>query len=139
ARAACAALIERGVIPDFRMPDVIRLGLSPLSTRFVEVWDGIEVLREVLASDGQRFAGSRPRGSGSADTMGVEHTDDEHEPSEAAPSRPDDEPDRGNLPAPEAPPETSGHPSHAEEVGGKGAEEAGALADEERFRKGPGW
>jgi kynureninase len=48
ARALCAALIERGVIPDFREPDVIRVGLSPLSTRFVDVWDGLEVLRELL-------------------------------------------------------------------------------------------
>ena len=130
ARAACAALIERGVIPDFRMPDVIRLGLSPLSTRFAEVWDGIEVLRQALAGEARSFAGSRPRRSGSAGTMEAEHTPDE---------RPDAEPDRGNLPAPEAPPETSEHPSHAEEVGGKGAEEAGALADKERFRKAPGW
>jgi kynureninase len=49
ARALCARLIERGVIPDFRGPDVIRLGLSPLVTRFVDVWDGVEVLRGLLA------------------------------------------------------------------------------------------
>jgi kynureninase len=50
AQALCAALIERGVIVDFRRPDVIRLGLSPLVTRFVDVWDAIEVLRGVLGS-----------------------------------------------------------------------------------------
>jgi kynureninase len=44
AQRLCAALIERGVIPDFRRPDVIRFGLSPLSTRFVDVWDGVDVL-----------------------------------------------------------------------------------------------
>jgi kynureninase len=49
ARELCGALIERGVIPDFREPDVIRLGLSPLMTRFVDVWDAIEVLRSLLA------------------------------------------------------------------------------------------
>ncbi len=49
ARELCARLIERGVIGDFRGPDVIRLGLSPLVTRYVDVWDGIEVLRELLA------------------------------------------------------------------------------------------
>ncbi len=49
ARALCARLIEHGVIPDFRGPDVIRLGLSPLVTRFVDVWDGVEVLRGLLA------------------------------------------------------------------------------------------
>jgi kynureninase len=45
AERLCAQLIERGVIPDFRRPDVIRFGLSPLTTRFVDVWDGVEMLR----------------------------------------------------------------------------------------------
>ena len=45
ARELCARLIEGGVIVDFRRPDVIRLGLSPLTTRFVDVWDGVEALR----------------------------------------------------------------------------------------------
>ena len=49
ARALCAALISRGVIPDFRRPDVIRFGFSPLTTRFVDVWDGVEALRGLLA------------------------------------------------------------------------------------------
>ena len=44
----CAGLIDRGVIPDFRRPDVIRYGFSPLTTRFVDVWDGIEALRTLL-------------------------------------------------------------------------------------------
>ena len=35
ARTLCMGLIERGVIPDFRRPDVIRFGFSPLTTRFV--------------------------------------------------------------------------------------------------------
>lgn len=41
--------------------------------------------------------------------------------------------------ATEVPPDTSDHPSHAEEVGGKGAEDPAEMADEDRFRKGPGW
>ncbi len=49
ARALCARLIERGVIVDHRRPDVIRFGLSPLTTRFVDVWDGVEALRELLS------------------------------------------------------------------------------------------
>jgi kynureninase len=49
AKALCARLIEHGVIPDFRRPDVIRFGFSPLTTRFVDVWDGIETLRELLS------------------------------------------------------------------------------------------
>jgi kynureninase len=48
AKDLCAALIERGVVPDFRRPDVIRFGLSPLTTRFVDVWDGAETLRDLL-------------------------------------------------------------------------------------------
>ena len=41
----CRALIEHAnVIPDFRRPDSIRLGLPPLYTRFVDVWDAIDRL-----------------------------------------------------------------------------------------------
>jgi len=48
ARRLCRELIEVGVIPDFREPDSIRLGLAPLYTRFVDVWDGIDRLRGLL-------------------------------------------------------------------------------------------
>jgi kynureninase len=48
AERLCAELIAQGVIPDFRRPDVIRFGLSPLTTRFLDVWDGIEALRQLL-------------------------------------------------------------------------------------------
>ena len=48
ARALTAALVERDVIPDFREPDVVRLGMSPLTTRFVEVYDGIATLAELI-------------------------------------------------------------------------------------------
>jgi kynureninase len=44
ARLLCDALAEAGVITDFRMPDTIRLGCSPLTTSFAEVWDGIDRL-----------------------------------------------------------------------------------------------
>ena len=44
----CAALIARDVVVDFRRPDVIRFGLSPLTTRFVDVWDAVEALRDLL-------------------------------------------------------------------------------------------
>ena len=44
------ALIERGVVGDFRAPDILRFGLTPLSTRFLDVWDAVEALRDVLAS-----------------------------------------------------------------------------------------
>ena len=46
------ALIERArVIPDFRGPDSIRLGLPPLYTRFVDVYDALARLRK-LVEDG---------------------------------------------------------------------------------------
>jgi kynureninase len=50
ARELCASLIGRGVIVDFRRPDVIRFGFAPLTTRFVDVWDGIETLRSLLTA-----------------------------------------------------------------------------------------
>ena len=40
---------ERGVIPDVRRPDLLRLGLSPLSTSFTEVYDGWSAIADVLA------------------------------------------------------------------------------------------
>lgn len=49
ARELTAGLIARGVIPDFRAPDSIRLGLSPLTTSFEEVHRGIAILRELTA------------------------------------------------------------------------------------------
>lgn len=44
----CERLIDRGVVPDFRAPDSIRLGLSPLTTSFADVHRGLAVLRELL-------------------------------------------------------------------------------------------
>ena len=49
AERLCRELIARAVIPDFRGPDIIRIGLSPLTTRFVDVWDGLDALRQLLA------------------------------------------------------------------------------------------
>ena len=37
-------LIARGVVPDFREPDSIRFGMSPLTTTFTEVARGVELL-----------------------------------------------------------------------------------------------
>ena len=36
---------EHKVIADVRPPDIVRLGLSPLTTRFTDVWDGLHTLR----------------------------------------------------------------------------------------------
>ena len=45
----CKALIERAdVIPDFRGPDSVRLGIAPLYTRYVDVYDAIDRLRDLV-------------------------------------------------------------------------------------------
>jgi kynureninase len=41
---------ERAVLGDFREPDVVRLGLSPLTTRFADVFDGVDAVRVLAAS-----------------------------------------------------------------------------------------
>ncbi|HTU97779.1 MAG TPA: kynureninase [Solirubrobacteraceae bacterium] len=50
ARGLTRRLIADGVIPDFRTPDVIRLGLSPLTTRFTDVHDGLDRVRRLLSN-----------------------------------------------------------------------------------------
>jgi kynureninase len=48
ADASHATLTGRGVITDVRRPDIIRLGCAPLTTRFVDVWDGVHAVRETI-------------------------------------------------------------------------------------------
>jgi kynureninase len=43
----CTALIGVGVVTDFRRPDAVRLGLAPLTTRFVDVWRGMATIRDL--------------------------------------------------------------------------------------------
>ena len=49
AENVCHRLTGSGVIVDFRPPDGIRLGLSPLSTSFTELWTGMELISKALA------------------------------------------------------------------------------------------
>lgn len=46
--AIMQALIARGVIGDFRAPDILRFGFTPLYTRFVDVWDAVDRLVGVM-------------------------------------------------------------------------------------------
>jgi kynureninase len=48
-RQVTAGLWDRGVIPDFRPPHGLRVGLSPLSTSFGEVAAGLTVVAELLS------------------------------------------------------------------------------------------
>jgi kynureninase len=50
------ALIEVGVIGDFRAPDICRFGFTPLYLRFVDVFDAVEGITGVLASESYRDA-----------------------------------------------------------------------------------
>lgn len=56
------ALIARGVIGDFRAPDILRFGITPLYLRHAELWDAVETLRDILATGAwrdPRFAARR--------------------------------------------------------------------------------
>ena len=60
--AVMQALIARGVIGDFRAgngadePDLLRFGFTPLYTQFVDVFDAVTALSEVLTTGEWREA-----------------------------------------------------------------------------------
>jgi kynureninase len=43
-------LKARGIVPDFRAPNVIRLAPAPLYTTYQELWQTVETLREIIGS-----------------------------------------------------------------------------------------
>jgi kynureninase len=50
AYAIVQALVARGVIGDYRAPDILRFGFTPLYLGFEDVWHAVDQLREVIAS-----------------------------------------------------------------------------------------
>lgn len=48
--AVMQALISHGVIGDFRAPDLIRFGFTPLYTRYQDIWDAVATLKSVLTT-----------------------------------------------------------------------------------------
>ena len=47
--AIMQALIDRGVIGDFRAPDIMRFGMTPLYVGFEDLWRAVATLEQVLA------------------------------------------------------------------------------------------
>jgi kynureninase len=48
--AICQALIEKGVLADFRAPNVLRFGFTPLYTSFEDVWLAVTILVNIVES-----------------------------------------------------------------------------------------
>ena len=61
AYAICQALIARGVIGDFRDPDILRFGFAPSYLRFTDMAEAVRHLAEVLESDEWQRAEFRER------------------------------------------------------------------------------
>jgi len=48
--AIMQALIARNIIGDFRAPDILRFGFTPLYLRYVDIWDTLAALKDILAT-----------------------------------------------------------------------------------------
>ncbi len=59
--AVMQALIARGVIGDYREPEIMRFGFTPLYTSFADVWDAVDILKQIL--DDQAYDITAARGA----------------------------------------------------------------------------
>jgi kynureninase len=48
--AVMQALIARGIVGDFRAPDLMRFGFTPLYTRFEDAWSAADALADILST-----------------------------------------------------------------------------------------
>ena len=48
AYALCQALSENGIVTDYRSPNILRLGFSPLFLRYQDVWHSVQVLSDII-------------------------------------------------------------------------------------------
>ena len=60
--AIMQALIAEGVIGDFRAPDILRFGFTPLYVRFVDVWDAVDRLCHILHTQAWQNPAFQKRG-----------------------------------------------------------------------------
>ncbi len=57
--AVMQALIARGVIGDYREPSIMRFGFTPLYTSFADVWDAVDILKQILETNDYDVAARR--------------------------------------------------------------------------------
>jgi kynureninase len=56
------ALVRAGVVGDYRTPDRLRLGPTPINTRFTDVWDALDTTREIIETKAyEQFEGEPAR------------------------------------------------------------------------------
>lgn len=61
--AVMNALIDNGVIGDYREPEVLRFGITPLYLGYADIWDAVDILRRVLEEELWRAPEYQRRGA----------------------------------------------------------------------------